>query len=51
MPYTLRLMTLIGGEHSLGTLTWNGEWEVSGEVEWVFDYVDAVLPACRVSRR
>jgi hypothetical protein len=38
-------MTLIGGEHLLGTLTWNGEWKASGEVDWVFDYVDAVLPA------
>jgi hypothetical protein len=45
MAYTLRLKTLTGGEHLLGTLRWDGRWVVSGDIGWVFDYVEAVLPA------
>jgi hypothetical protein len=44
MSIYLRVMSLTGGEHEIGTVRWRDGWEVTGNIPWAMG-LHAVLPA------
>jgi hypothetical protein len=44
MSICVRVMSLTGGEHEVGTVRWRDGWEVTGDIPWVMG-LHAVLPA------
>jgi hypothetical protein len=44
MDVHLRLKSLVGGEHEIGTVRWRDGWQVTGDIAWVME-LHAVLPA------